>query len=60
MIRLSDERQASRGKVWCDVMRSEELHRQDAIKHINNVLAHDKQRHAEALVTNAKLGYCMH
>lgn len=36
-----------------DVMRSEEQHRQDALKLAKDAVAHGKQGHAEALVTNA-------
>jgi len=36
-----------------DVMRSEDQHRQDAIKLAKDAVAHGTQGHAEALVTNA-------
>lgn len=36
-----------------DVMRSEEQHRQDAVKLAKEAVGHGKQGHAEALVTNA-------
>ncbi len=36
-----------------DVMRSEEQHRQEAIKLAKDAVAHGKQGHADALVTNA-------